>query len=102
MTKGKTIIEKILSKASGKAVYANDRVWAEVDLAVIRDFGGPNAVLEFDTFTNKGKVKDPDKIAITFSAKIKLRCFDAVQFQISQDVTFAGCTPGLLCQVRRK
>ena len=79
--KGKTIIEKILSKASGKDVCANDRVWAEVDLAVIRDFGGPNAVLEFDKFTNTGKVKNPDKIAITFDYQAPAKDMKVAQNQ---------------------
>ena len=78
---GKTIIEKILSKASGKDVYANDRVWAEVDLAVIRDFGGPNVVLEFDEFTKCGKVKDPDKIAITFDYQAPAKDLKVAQNQ---------------------
>ncbi|MCL5037789.1 MAG: aconitase/3-isopropylmalate dehydratase large subunit family protein [Chloroflexi bacterium] len=63
---GKTIIEKIIGGHAGKEVSAGDRVWANIDLAVIRDFGGPNVVLEFDEATNKGKVWDPGKIAITF------------------------------------
>ncbi len=80
--KGKTVIEKILSRASGKDVRANDRVWAEVDLAVIRDFGGPNAVLEFDKFTNKGKVKDPDKIALTFDYQAPAKDMKVAQNQV--------------------
>lgn len=80
--KGKTTIEKILSRASGKDVSANDRVWAHVDLAVIRDFGGPNAVLEFDKFTNKGKVKDPDKIALTFDYQAPAKDMKVAQNQV--------------------
>jgi 3-isopropylmalate/(R)-2-methylmalate dehydratase large subunit len=80
--KGKTIIEKILTKASGKDVVANDRVWAEVDLAVIRDFGGPNAVLEFDKFTHNGKVKDPNKIAITFDYQAPAKDMKVAQNQV--------------------
>ncbi len=79
---GNTIIEKILSKASGKAVSAIDRVWAEVDLAVIRDFGGPNAVLEFDKFTSKGKVRYPDKIAITFDYQAPAKAMKVAQNQV--------------------
>lgn len=78
---GKTIIEKILSKASGKDVSACDRVWADIDLAVIRDFGGPNAVLEFDEFTNKGKVKDPNKTAITFDYQAPAKDLKVAQNQ---------------------
>lgn len=80
--KGKTIIEKILTRASGTDVFANDRVWAEVDLTVIRDFGGPNAVLEFDKFTNNGKVKDPDKIAITFDYQAPAKDMKVAQNQV--------------------
>jgi 3-isopropylmalate/(R)-2-methylmalate dehydratase large subunit len=82
MSRGKTIIEKILSRASGKDIVANDRVWAEVDLAVIRDFGGPNAVLEFDKFTHNGKVKDPDKIAITFDYQAPAKDMKVAQNQV--------------------
>jgi 3-isopropylmalate/(R)-2-methylmalate dehydratase large subunit len=78
---GKTIIEKILSRASGKEVSTGDRVWAEVDLAVIRDFGGPNAVLEFDKFTNNGKVKDSSKIAITFDYQAPAKDLKVAQNQ---------------------
>ena len=78
---GKTTIEKILSRASGQDVAANDRVWAEVDLVVIRDFGGPNAVLEFDKFTHKGKVKDPGKIALTFDYQAPAKDMKVAQNQ---------------------
>ncbi|KPL18865.1 MAG: hypothetical protein AMJ92_06025 [candidate division Zixibacteria bacterium SM23_81] len=63
---GKTIVEKILSRASGSDARAGDRIWAEIDLSVIRDFGGPNAVLQFDEFTNRSEVWDPNRIAMTF------------------------------------
>jgi 3-isopropylmalate/(R)-2-methylmalate dehydratase large subunit len=82
MSRNKTVIEKILSRASGKDVSANDRVWAKVDLAVIRDFGGPNAVLEFDKFTNKGRVKDPDKIALTFDYQAPAKDMKVAQNQV--------------------
>ncbi|MFQ5711733.1 MAG: aconitase/3-isopropylmalate dehydratase large subunit family protein [Candidatus Geothermarchaeales archaeon] len=62
-----TIVEKILARASGQErVSPDDRVWASIDLAAIRDFGGPNVVLEFKEFTGGGRVWDPGKIAITF------------------------------------
>ncbi|KPL10675.1 homoaconitate hydratase [candidate division TA06 bacterium SM1_40] len=63
---GMTIIEKILSRASGGEARAGARVWAPIDLAVVRDFGGPNVVLGFQEFTDHGRVFDPDKVAMTF------------------------------------
>jgi homoaconitate hydratase family protein len=53
-----------------------------VDLTVIRDFGGPNAVLEFDEFTNKGKVKYPDKVAITFDYQAPAKDLKVAQNQV--------------------
>src|SRR5512137_2255691 len=61
-----TIIEKILSRSSGKKVKPNDRVWAGVDLAVIRDFGGPNVVIEYEKEFGDRPVWDASKIALTF------------------------------------
>lgn len=63
---GMTIIEKILSEHSGKNAWAGDRVWADLDLAVVRDFGGPNVVLEYETQMDDSPVWDPNKIAMTF------------------------------------
>ena len=63
---GKTIIEKILSDHSGEDARAGDRVWAELDLAVVRDFGGPNVVLEYEQQLDDKPVWDPQKIAMTF------------------------------------
>ncbi|MDH4207840.1 MAG: aconitase/3-isopropylmalate dehydratase large subunit family protein [Anaerolineae bacterium] len=63
---GKTIIEKILSAHSGEDAWAGDRVWAELDLAVVRDFGGPNVVLEYEKQLDDKPVWDPQKIAMTF------------------------------------
>lgn len=64
---GKTIIMKIMEKATGHPVQVGDRVWCNVDLASARDFGGINAVLEYEKEMGKeAKVWDPDKIAFTF------------------------------------
>ncbi|MGB3904447.1 MAG: aconitase/3-isopropylmalate dehydratase large subunit family protein [Anaerolineae bacterium] len=63
---GKTIIEKILSVHSGEDAWAGDRVWADLDLAVVRDFGGPNVVLEYEKQMDGEPVWDPQKIAMTF------------------------------------
>jgi len=63
---GKTIIEKILSAHSGEEASSGDRVWAELDLAVVRDFGGPNVVLEYEKQLGDRPVWDPERIAMTF------------------------------------
>jgi len=63
---GRTIIEKILSEHSGQDAWAGDRVWADLDLAVVRDFGGPNVVLEYERQMGDKPVWDPQKIAMTF------------------------------------
>jgi len=63
---GKTIVEKILTRASGADATAGDRVWANLDLAVVRDFGGPNVVLEYEQQMGDRPVWDPDRIAMTF------------------------------------
>ena len=61
-----TIAEKILSSHAGKVVKAGERIWADVDLAVARDFGGPNCVLEYEQNFGDAPVADPGKIAFTF------------------------------------
>jgi 3-isopropylmalate/(R)-2-methylmalate dehydratase large subunit len=63
---GKTVIEKILSRAAGRDVEPLDRVWVDVDLAVVRDFGGPNVVLEYEKHFGDTPPADPAKIAMTF------------------------------------
>ncbi len=64
---GKTTIEKIIGRASGKDVKPGDRVWCEIDISSARDFAGPNCCLQFDEVTEgRGKVWNPEKIAFTF------------------------------------
>ncbi|GAB6280081.1 MAG: aconitase/3-isopropylmalate dehydratase large subunit family protein [Thermovirga sp.] len=64
---GKTMIEKIMRRSSGKEVKVGERIWCNIDLSTARDFGGANCVLQFEEVTDKkGKVWDPDKIVFTF------------------------------------
>ncbi|ACZ19595.1 3-isopropylmalate dehydratase large subunit [Thermanaerovibrio acidaminovorans] len=64
---GRTAIQKIMARASGKDVQVGDRVWCRIDLSTARDFGGPNCVLQFEeVMGTEGKVWDPNKIAFTF------------------------------------
>ncbi|MFQ5884541.1 MAG: aconitase family protein, partial [Thermoplasmata archaeon] len=68
---GSTIIEKIIVRSTGREVVSpNERVWVDVDLAVIRDFGGPNVILEYEKDFGDQKVHDPDEIAITFDLHV--------------------------------
>jgi homoaconitate hydratase family protein len=70
---GQTIIEKILEKASGQKARAGDRVWARLDLVAMRDFGGPNAILEYQGAFGDRKVFDGSKIAFTFDLHVPPR-----------------------------
>jgi homoaconitate hydratase family protein len=64
---GKTMIEKIMKRASRRDVRIGDRVWCDIDLSTARDFGGPNCVLQFEeVFGKEAKVWNPDRIAFTF------------------------------------
>ncbi|MDO9508971.1 MAG: aconitase/3-isopropylmalate dehydratase large subunit family protein [Thermovirgaceae bacterium] len=64
---GKTMIEKIMRRSSGKEIKVGERIWCNIDLSTARDFGGANCVLQFEEVTDKkGKVWNPDKVAFTF------------------------------------
>lgn len=64
---GKTIVEKIFSKACGKEVSAGDFVFANIDLAMIHDITAPLAIKAFREITGKdGRVWDPEKIVMVF------------------------------------
>jgi len=64
-------VEKIASSKLGREVKAGERVWLPLDLVVIRDFAGPNAILQFEEITKgRGKVFDPERIAITFDYQV--------------------------------
>ena len=69
-----TIIEKILAHASGKkAVSPGDKVWANIDLVAMRDFGGPNVILKYKEEFGDAPVFDSNKVAITFDLHIPPR-----------------------------
>ncbi len=60
---GKTIVEKILSRASGRDVNADDIVVAEVDAAMAHDGTAPLAIEAFREMGGK-KVWDPNRIIL--------------------------------------
>ncbi len=71
---GMTIIQKIIARASGnEEVAVGDKVWCAIDLAAMRDFGGPNVVLDYREMFGDRPVKDPDKVAITFDLHLPAR-----------------------------
>jgi homoaconitate hydratase family protein len=76
-----TIIEKILSRSSGRKVSPNDRVWSKIDMAVIRDFGGPNVVIEYEKNFGSRPVWDPSKIALTFDYQAPAKVADVANNQ---------------------
>ncbi len=61
---GKTVTEKIFSRASKKDVKAGDFVFAEIDLAMANDITAPLAIKAFNEITNGGRVFDPRRIVI--------------------------------------
>ena len=71
---GKTIVEKILAHASHKdEVYPEERVWVDLDLVVMRDFGGPNVILEYKDAFGEKPVFDGNKVVFTFDLHIPAR-----------------------------
>ena len=69
-----TIIQNIIARASGnEEVAVGDKVWCAIDLAAMRDFGGPNVVLDYREMFGDRPVKDPYKVAITFDLHLPAR-----------------------------
>ncbi|RLI79196.1 3-isopropylmalate dehydratase large subunit [Archaeoglobales archaeon] len=64
--KGKTITEKIFSKACGRDVKANEYVFAKIDLAMIHDITAPLAIKAFKEIAGDGRVWDSSKIVMAF------------------------------------
>ncbi|MCX8172175.1 MAG: 3-isopropylmalate dehydratase large subunit [Archaeoglobaceae archaeon] len=64
---GKTIAEKILSKASGKNVKAGEFVIANIDLAMIHDITAPLAIKAFREIAGeRARVWDSKKVVMAF------------------------------------
>jgi homoaconitate hydratase family protein len=68
---GSTVVQKIIARSIGRdQVSSDERVWVDVDLAVIRDFGGPNVILEYEENFGDEPVHDANKIAMTFDLHV--------------------------------
>ncbi len=76
-----TVIEKILSKGSGQKVSPGDRVSSNVDLAVIRDLGGADVVIDYEKNFGSGPVWDPSKVALTFDYQAPAKDADVADSQ---------------------
>jgi 3-isopropylmalate/(R)-2-methylmalate dehydratase large subunit len=71
---GMTLIQKIIANASdNEEVAVGDKLWCTIDLAAMRDFGGPNVVLDYREMFGDRPVNDPSKVAITFDLHLPAR-----------------------------
>ncbi len=66
---GKTMAEKILSRASGEDAEAGDVVVAEIDVAMVHDITGPLTVEALEEM-GVDRVWDPDKIVVLFDHQV--------------------------------
>ncbi len=68
---GKTIVEKIFSRACGKEVKAGEYVFAKIDLAMIHDITAPLAIKAFrEVAGENGRVWDAKKIVMAFDHQV--------------------------------
>ncbi len=61
---GKTIVEKVFSRACGRDVKAGEFVFCPVDLAMANDITAPLAIKAFKKITENGRVFDPGRVVI--------------------------------------
>jgi homoaconitate hydratase family protein len=76
-----TLIEKILSKSSGRDVRPGDDASPKVDLAVVRDLGGSDVVTEYEKNFGSAPVWDPARVALTFDYQAPARASDVANSQ---------------------
>lgn len=75
-----TLTEKILTRASGKDVRADDFCMARVDCAMTHDITGPLAVKGFKEITGEdGRVWDPEKIVVLFDHQVPADSLNAAE-----------------------
>ncbi len=77
---GKTLTEKIFTKASDKDVKAGEYVFARIDRAMIHDITGPLAIKAFKEIAGEdGKVWDSKKIIIAFDHQVPADSINAAE-----------------------
>ncbi len=67
---GKTIAEKIFSRACGKDVKAGDYVLADIDRAMVHDITAPLAIKAFKEIAGDAKVWDSSRIIMAFDHQV--------------------------------
>jgi len=78
VSKGKTMAEKILSRASGEDAEAGDIVVAEVDVAMVHDITGPITVQRLKEM-EVDRVWDPSKIVVLFDHQVPADSVEAAE-----------------------
>jgi homoaconitate hydratase family protein len=69
-----SIIQKIIARSSGRdEVDVGDKVWCNIDLAAMRDFGGPNVILDYKEAFGERPLAHPERVAITFDLHLPAR-----------------------------
>jgi len=76
-----TIIEKIFGRHAGKQVEPGDYIWTDLNLVTMRDFGGPNVIMEYLENFGEHPVFDKNRVAITFDLHIPARTEQVAQNQ---------------------
>ena len=67
---GKTIAEKIFSRACGKDVKAGDYVLADIDRAMVHDITAPLAIKAFREIARDARVWDSSRIVMAFDHQV--------------------------------
>ena len=104
---GKTITEKIFSRAAGKDVKAGEFVLAEIDRAMVHDITAPLAIKAFREITGEnGRVWDPSKIVMAFDHQVPADSINAAEnhkmlrrFAREQGIIFYDVYEGIAHQV---
>ncbi len=103
---GKTIAEKIFSKACGREVKAGEFVFAPVDMAMANDITAPLAIKAFEEITNGGKVFDPKRVAIVLDHQSPADSVQAAEnhkalrkFAMEQGILFYDVGEGIAHQL---
>jgi len=61
-----TVAEKVIGRCLNREVKAGDRVFVDLSLVAMRDFGGPNAILGYQKEFGEHPPFDPNRIVFTF------------------------------------